>query len=459
MRIDQGTWHMRNRRTGRSRLGGWLGSIGMAMVAFASAPLFAEEPIDTGFLAKKLPEWVALYRDLHASPELSFREEKTAAKLAAILKTQGFDVATGVGKTGYVAWLKNGAGPTMMLRTDLDGLPVVEQTGREYASKVRTTDARGTEVGVMHACAHDMHMTCQIAAAEYLSQHRNEWSGTLVLVGQPAEEIGSGAKAMLADGMLARFPRPDIAVALHVDPEMETGTIGYKAGNIYASVDSVDIVIHGKGGHGAFPHTAIDPVVQAAHLILDLQSLVSRENNPLEPAVITVGSIHAGTKHNIIDSTCKLQLTVRAYAPEVRERLKEGIVRKAKAVALSAGAPEPTVEFSDDTPATINDTALVQRLVPVFQRSLGTEKVVEVQPVMGGEDFSQFGLAGIPIAMFRLGTQSPERIASHAEKGAQLPSLHSPFFYPEPEPTIATGARTLIAAGLDLMSSDKPYRD
>ena len=256
---------------------------------------------------------------------------------------------------------------------------------------------------------------------------------------------------MLADGLFVRFPRPDAAVALHVDPEMEAGTIGYRAGNMYASVDSVDIVIHGKGGHGAFPHNAIDPVVQAAHLIVDLQTLVSRENNPLEPAVITVGSIHAGTKHNIIDSACKLQLTVRAYSPEVRERLKQGIVRKAKAAALSAGAPEPSVEFSDDTPATINDALLVQQLLPAFQQTLGTSKVVAVQPVMGGEDFSQFGLAGVPIAMFRLGTQSSQRIQSFAEKEQSLPSLHSPFFYPDPEQTLETGARTLIASALEFM--------
>ena len=416
------------------------GSIGVAM-----------EPIRTEYVTKRNAAWVELYRELHASPELSFQETKTAEKLAAKLRTFGYEVVTGVGKTGYVAVLKNGPGATLMLRADLDGLPVVEQTGLDYASKARARDARGVDVGVMHACAHDMHMACQIAAAEYLAEHRDQWCGTLVLIGQPAEEIGGGAKAMLADGLFVRFPRPDAAVALHVDPEMEAGTVGYRAGNMYASVDSVDIVVQGKGGHGAFPQSAIDPVVQAAHLIVDLQTLVSRENNPLEPAVITVGSIHAGTKHNIIDSTCKLQLTVRAYSPAVRERLKEGIVRKAKAAALSAGAPEPKIEFSDDTPATINDTALVERLVPVFQQTLGEEKVIEVQPVMGGEDFSQFGLAGVPIAMFRLGTQSSERIKAFQQKEQSLPSLHSPFFYPDPAETLETGAKTLIAAALEVM--------
>lgn len=428
--------------------------IHLALWALAAHPMTtsdATEPIRNDYLAQRKAAWVTLYQELHASPELSFQETKTAEKLTARLKGFGYEVATGIGKTGYVAVLKNGSGPTLMLRADLDGLPVVEQTGLVYASKVRARDARGVEVGVMHACAHDMHMSCQIAAAQYLADHRDTWSGTLVVIGQPAEEIGGGAKAMLADGLFVRFPRPDAAVALHVDPEMEAGTIGYRVGNMYASVDSVDIVIQGKGGHGAFPHAAIDPVVQAAHLIVDLQSLVSRENNPLEPAVITVGSIHAGTKHNIIDSTCKLQLTVRAYSPEVRDRLKQGIVRKAKAAALSAAAPEPSVEFSDDTPATINDAGLVQQLVPAFQQTLGTSKVLEVKPVMGGEDFSQFGLAGVPIAMFRLGTQSRERILNSAKDEQALPSLHSPFFYPDPEKTLETGARTLIAAALELM--------
>jgi amidohydrolase len=410
------------------------------------------EPIRREYLAERSGAWVNLYFELHASPELSFQETNTAEKLASRLRNLGYEVATGVGKTGYVAVLRNGAGPTLMLRADLDGLPVVEQTGLEYASKVRARDARGVEVGVMHACAHDMHMACQIAAADYLSEHRDQWCGTLVLIGQPAEEIGGGAKAMLADGLFVRFPRPDAAIALHVDPEMEVGSVGYRVGNMYASVDSVDIVIQGKGGHGAFPHQAIDPVVQAAHLIVDLQTLVSRENSPLEPAVITVGSIHAGTKHNIIDSTCKLQLTVRAYSADVRERLKQGIVRKAKAAAISAGASEPKIEFSDDTPATINDGELVERLVPVFQEVLGRDRVLEVQPVMGGEDFSQYGLAGVPIAMFRLGTQSTDRIKRFRAEEQSLPSLHSPFFYPDPSQTLETGAKTLIAAALEVMS-------
>jgi hippurate hydrolase len=425
--------------------------LGVFILTSMSSSTRAQVPIEEDYLQNKLPSWVELYRELHAAPELSFKEDKTAAKLAKRLQALDFSVTTGIGKTGYVAVLKNGPGPVIMLRTDLDGLPVTEQSGVPYASKVRATDARGVEVGVMHACAHDIHMTCQIAAAEYLSTQRSQWQGTLVLFGQPAEEIGGGASAMIADGALVRFPRPDYAIALHVDSELPTGTIGFRAGPLMANVDSVDILVKGKGGHGAFPHNTIDPVVQAAHLILDLQSLISRENNPLDPAVITVGSIHAGTKHNIIDSVCKLQLTVRSYSPEVRQRLLDGIERKAKAAAISAGAEEPTIEFSDYTPATINDSGLVQRLVPAYRKLLGTEKVIDVPPVMGGEDFSQFGLAGIPIAMFRVGTQSPERIEEFAKEGKSLPSLHSPFFYPEPNETLRTGIKTLIATALELM--------
>jgi amidohydrolase len=430
----------------------WLrGSTALALVAFFSCGASADDAIDPEYIEQHLDNWVSLYRELHAAPELSFRENKTTAKLATRLQANEIAVTTGIGKTGYVGVIKNGSGPVLMLRTDLDGLPVTELSGLEYASRSRATDARGVEVGVMHACAHDIHMTCQVAAAEYLVTHREQWRGTLLLFGQPAEEIGGGASAMIADGALVRFPRPDFAVALHVDSEMPTGSVGFRAGNLMASVDSVDIVVHGKGGHGAFPQNAIDPVVQAAHLILDLQSLVSRENNPLDPAVITVGSIHAGTKHNIIDSNCKLQLTVRSYSPEVRQRLLDGIARKAKAAALSAGAAEPTIEFSDYTPATINDSALVQQLVPAYRKTFGTEKVIDVPPVMGGEDFSQFGLAGIPIAMFRIGTQSPDKIAAFAKEGKSLPSLHSPFFYPEPVETIRTGTKTLIATALELL--------
>ncbi|HEY0983555.1 amidohydrolase [Schlesneria sp.] len=396
-------------------------------------------------------ELLVLYRDFHSNPELSFREEQTARKLAAELKSLGCEVTTGVGQQGVVGLLKNGEGPTIMLRTDLDALPVTEATGLPFASPVKTKDAKGNDVGVMHACGHDVHITCQIGVARYLSSHQDQWRGTVMFVGQPAEEIGGGAEAMLKDGLFTRFPRPHSALALHVDPTLPTGKVGVKAGYILANVDSVDILVKGKGGHGAFPHTTIDPIVQAAHLIVDLQTLVSRESSPFEPAVVTVGSIQGGTKHNIIGNSCRLQLTVRSYSPEVREKLIEGIRRKAKAAAISAGAPEPTIELSDWTPATKNDADLVERVIPAFREALGEDNVVPVEPSMGGEDFSQYGLAGVPIFMFRLGSVTPERMNALRDAGKAPDSLHSPFYYPDAPETIKTGVTAMSAAVLELM--------
>ncbi len=399
----------------------------------------------------KIEELLEIYRDFHSHPELSFQEERTALKLADELRALGIEVTTGVGRRGVVGLLKNGDGPTIMLRTDLDALPVVEATGLPYASKVRAKDPKGNDVGVMHACGHDIHITTQIGVARYLAAHKELWQGTVMFVGQPAEEVGGGAESMLKDGLFTRFPRPKYALALHVSSGMPTGKVGFKAGYILANVDSVDIGIKGKGGHGAFPHTTIDPVVQAAHLIVDLQTLVSRENSPFEPAVITVGSIHGGTKHNIIGDVCRLQLTVRSYSPETRERLIEGIKRKAKAAAISFGAPEPTIELSDWTPATKNDADLVERVVPTFRRVLGDENVIPVEPSMGGEDFSQYGLAGVPIFMWRLGSVNPDRLTELTKDGKQPPSLHSPLFYPDAREALITGVTTMSAAVVDLL--------
>jgi amidohydrolase len=399
-------------------------------------------------------ELLSVYRDLHSNPELSVREERTAAKLAEELKKLGIEVTTGVGQTGVVGILKNGEGPTIMIRTDLDALPVVEATGLPFASKVVAKDPKGNDVGVMHACGHDIHITCQIGVARYLAAHKDAWHGTVMFVGQPAEEVGNGAQAMLKDGLFTRFPRPKYALALHVDATLATGQVGYRAGYILANVDSVDIVMKGKGGHGAFPHTTIDPIVQAAHLVVDLQSLVSRENSPFEPAVVTVGSIHGGTKHNIISDNCRLQLTVRSYGPEIRQKLLDGIKRKAKAAAASAGAPEPTIEFSDATPATRNDEALVERVVPVFRRVLGDANVVPSEPSMGGEDFSEYGLAGVPIFMFRLGSVNADRLAKMKEGGKMPPSLHSPVYFPDAQEAVETGVTTMSAALLDLLSGE-----
>ena len=314
--------------------------------------VYSDEDKLVTWSSRHVEELLDLYRDLHSNPELSFCEIRTAEILARELKAIGADVTTGVGRLGVVGLFQNGDGPVVMIRTDLDALPVVEATGLPFASTVKAKDPKGNEVGVMHACGHDVHITCQIGTARALAAHKDDWRGTVMFVGQPAEETVGGAEAMLKDGLFTRFPKPAYALALHVDSSLPTGQIGFKAGYLLANVDSVDIVMKGKGGHGAYPQTTIDPIVQAAHLVIDLQSLISRENNPFEPAVITVGSIHGGTKHNIIGDQCRLQLTVRSYTPDVREKLIEGIKRKAKAAAISAGAAEPTIEVSDSTPAT-----------------------------------------------------------------------------------------------------------
>ena len=397
----------------------------------------------------------AIYRDFHSHPELSFREERTSARLADELKKLGIETTTKVGKTGVVGILRNGPAPIVMIRTDLDALPVTEATGLPYASKVSVEDKSGSEVGVMHACGHDIHITCLIGTARYLATHKGDWHGTVIFIGQPAEEIGAGALEMLSDGLFTKFPRPDYALALHVDSHMQAGRVGYRAGYILANVDSVDITMRGKGGHGAYPHTTIDPIVQAAQLVVDLQTIVSRENSPFEPAVVTVGSIRGGSKHNIIPDTCRLQLTVRSYTERARKKLLDAIRRKANAVAAGAGAPEPEIEFSDATPATRNDERLVDRLVPVFSRALGPDNVVPVEQSMGGEDFSQYGLAGVPIFMFRLGSVDAARIEAAQKANKPLPSLHSAEYYPTPEPTIVTGVTAMSAAVLDLLPVKK----
>lgn len=425
----------------------------LALFMMLGSPCLADEN-PGAWVASHLGELVDTYRELHAHPELSFEEKETAARLAAVWKAAGLEVTTGFGGHGVVGIFKNGAGPTVMLRTDLDALPVTEQTGLVYASKVRTEDKDGNEVGVMHACGHDMHITCVIGVTQYLVANKDKWSGTLMVIGQPAEERGRGAVMMLEAGLFKRFPKPDFALAMHVDSTLAAGKIGYGANYLLANVDSVDITLKGRGGHGAYPHMTIDPIVMAAHLIVDLQTLVSRETKPTDPAVVTVGAIHGGTKHNVIGDTCHLQLTVRSFNSETREKLIAGIKRKASAAAASAGAPEPVVEVSNEsTPALKNDEKLVLRLVPVWQRCLGDDNVVVSQPSMGGEDFSQFGLAGVPICMFRVGAIEAKRLAGLTRGGMSPPSLHSPLFYPDAEETITTGVTAMSAAALELFTS------
>jgi amidohydrolase len=399
------------------------------------------------------PDLVAFYVDLHRNPELSLHEEKTAAKLAERLRRLGFEVTTGVGGTGVVGVLRNGAGPTVMLRTELDALPVEEKTGLPYASAVKARNDAGLEVPVMHACGHDVHMTVWVGTAARMVQARANWHGTLVLIAQPAEEVVKGAKAMLADGLFSRFPKPDYVVAVHDTPKLPAGKLGYTPGYILASSDSVDVTIHGKGGHGAAPQTTVDPVVIAARTVLAWQTIVSREKDPQEPAVVTVGSIHGGTKHNIIPDEVKLQLTVRTYSKEVRRHVLDAIARIARAEAAAAGAArEPTVAVVESTAATWNDPKLTARVAAALSRQLGAGNVVEAPREMASEDFSEYGLAGVPAVMVRLGAADPEALAKAAAAGVELPSLHSSLFAPDRDPTLRTGVAAETAMLLDLLA-------
>jgi hippurate hydrolase len=405
-------------------------------------------------IAAEFNDLEALYKDLHRNPELSLQEFRTSARLAKELAKLGFKVTAKFGATGVVGVLENGKGPTVLVRTDMDALPVTEQTGLAYASKVRVRDKNDNEVGVMHACGHDMHMTCAIGVARVMASMKDRWRGTLIIIGQPAEEIGTGARLMLAAGLFKKFPKPDYCLALHCDATRPHGTVGYTEGRAYANVDSVDIIVKGKGGHGASPHMTVDPIVLAARIVLDLQTLVSRETNPIDPAVVTVGSIHGGSKHNIIPSEVKLQLTVRSTKDKVRKHLLDGIKRIAEGCAKAANAPAPVVKVdeSEYTPALYNEPALTKRVVGVFKDALGAEKVAERPAVMGGEDFSRYGRkTGIPIFLFWLGTVAPEKVAEAAKEGAPLPSLHSPLYAPVPEPSLRTGVTAMSLAVLDLM--------
>lgn len=409
-------------------------------------------------IAADMPELMTLYRDLHANPELSFEEHETAAKLAQRMKALGFEVTERVGRTGVVSVMRNGAGPTVLLRADMDGLPVVEQTGLPFASRRLATPASGVETGVMHACAHDTHMTAFIGAAQLLSERKAEWQGTLVMVLQPAEEVGLGALAMLEDGLYTRFPKPNYAVAFHNAAQFPAGTIGYSPGYALANVDSVDITVKGVGGHGAYPHTAKDPIVLASAIVMKLQTLVSRESSPLDPAVVTVGSFHAGAKHNIIPDEAKLQLTVRSYSDESRKLLLDGIARIAQGEAIAAGLPNdrmPVVSVEDTyTPATFNDPDFTQEVMARFRQRFGEDRVMQVPSVMGGEDFGQFRRAApddVQSLIFWVGGV-PQDQWQRAQRGEiELPSLHSPFWAPDAEAVIATAAEGLTAAALDLM--------
>ncbi|MDP4575072.1 amidohydrolase [Qipengyuania sp. G39] len=430
----------------------------MAALAIAVASPAQADDLRTDLQAD-MPELMELYRDLHANPELSFEEHDTAAKLAQRMKALGFEVTEGVGRTGVVSVMRNGEGPTVMLRADMDGLPVVEQTGLPYASTVTATPASGVTTGVMHACGHDTHMAGFIGAAQLLAERKDEWQGTLVMILQPAEELGLGALAMIEDGLYTRFPKPDYALAFHdAAAPAPAGTIGYTPGFALANVDSVDITVKGIGGHGAYPHTTVDPVVLASAIVMKLQTVVSRNSSPLDPAVITVGSFHAGAKHNIISDEAKLQLTVRSYSDESRKLLLDGIRRVARGEAITAGLPEnlmPEIAVEETyTPSTFNDVDFSNDMAAAFKARFGEERVMEWPPVMGGEDFSQFRRAdpeNVDSMIFWISGTPQTMLDALEEEGTPLPSLHSPFWAPDAEKVIATGAEALASAALDLM--------
>lgn len=422
---------------------------------FIAMPAMADPLQDA--VANDLAYLRNLYVELHKAPELSFHEAKSAARMAQELKKAGFtEVTTGVGGHGVVGVLRNGEGPTLLIRADMDALPVKEQTGLPYASTVTVKDESGAEVPVMHACGHDIHMSAWVGAARRLAAMKDQWRGTLVMIAQPAEERGGGASAMLEDGLYKRFPKPTHAVALHVHASLAAGTVGVHAGYAMANVDSVDVTVRGIGGHGAYPHTTRDPVVLASHIVTALQTLVSRNNDPAEPAVVTVGSIHGGTKHNIIPDAVKLQLTVRSYSDEVRESLLSGIKRISEGQAQSFGLPKdlwPVVEVKNEyTPSTFNTEKLSNQLDGVFRSRFGDSRVTRTSPAMGGEDFSRYHRAdrSIESTLFWLGAVKRTTWEQAQASGKPLPSLHSPFFAPDPDPTLTTGVEAMTAAALSV---------
>jgi amidohydrolase len=416
----------------------------------------------------ELPSLLTIYKDIHTHPELSTQEQRTAALLAKELKGAGCEVTENVGKYenanqkcyGVVGVMKNSDGPVVLVRTDLDALPVQEETGLPYASKVMSKNEKGDDVHVMHACGHDAHVSILIGVARSLAKLKDQWHGTIVFIGQPAEELGTGARAMLRDGLYTRWPKPNYALGFHDKADLEIGHIGVTEGYMSANVDSVDVTVHGIGGHGAYVHRTKDPIVLAAEIINQWQTIASRETNPLDPIVVTVGSIHGGTKHNVIPDEVKMQLTVRTYKADVRERVLAAIERIAKGCATAAGLPPdkmPTVDVLRDhfAAAMYSNPELTKRLVAVWKKALGDQNVEMVDPTMGGEDFSEYSLVpehSIPAVNFHVGAVDPAKLAESKKPGAApLPTLHSSKFAPVPEPTIRTGVVAMTAAVLDLM--------
>lgn len=422
----------------------------LSLALIISSSLWSEENLSM----------MELYKDLHSNPELSYKEEKTSKKLALLLRELGYEVTEGIGGYGVVAHLKNGIGKTILIRADMDALPVEEKTGASYASKVKSINQVGQEVFTMHACGHDIHMTVLMGTANYMVKNKEKWQGDLILVLQPAEEVSGGARNMIKDGLFKKWPRPDYNLALHVSADIQAGKIGYLPGWAMANVDSVDIIIKGIGGHGAYPHKTKDPIVLTAQIINSLQTIISREIGPIEPAVLTVGSIHGGTKHNIIPNEVRLQLTLRSYTDEVRSKTISSIKRLTRGLAISAGIPPdlyPEVILKDEyTPAVFNNPDLVQKLESSFKKSIGSENIFKTSPVMGGEDFGMFGRDEpiIPTAIFWLGAVNKDVFEESKKENIPLPSLHSDLFLPDAEPTINTGITAMSQAAIDLFREE-----
>jgi len=399
------------------------------------------------------PDLQALYQDLHRNPELAFQETETAAKLATRLKATGYDVTTGVGRTGIVALLRNGEGPTVMLRTELDALPVAEKTGAPFASTVVTKNLAGATVPVMHACGHDLHMTAVIGTAKWMAEHRQQWHGTLMLVGQPAEETIGGADAMLKDGLFTRFPKPDYVIGLHDDDTMPAGTIGFHPGPFRAMSISPTVTLYGRGGHGAMPYDTIDPVVMAARTVMALQTIVSRENNPMDPVVLTIGSIHGGTQGNVIPDEVKLELNIRTYTDDVQKRVLAAVARIVNAEAAAAGAPrEPSISMPGSAHVVVNDPALTRRVAAALQKALGMEQVVQMPAKMTSEDFAEYGRAGVPAVLLHIGAVNPAKLAESRRTGIPVPAPHSPEWLPDLEPTLKGAIRGETVVLLDLFN-------
>lgn len=444
----------------KTRLTCWLAAAVILLVSGAAA--IAQDDLDQR-IDKNINDWVGTYKHLHEHPELSTEEKETSALVAGQLKKLGFEVTDHFGKYdsgtaayGVVAVLKNGAGPTVYVRTDMDALPVTENTGLAYASKVREKRPNG-EVGVMHACGHDLHMTVFLGTAKMMEETKDNWSGTLVMIGQPAEEGMGGAAAMLRTGLFTKFPKPDYVLALHDSSALPAGKVAWHAGTLLAGADSLDITIRGFGGHGAAPYVTKDPIVVASELVMALQTVVSRESDPLVPAVVTVGSFHAGTRYNIIPDEAHLQLTVRTMTPAQREKVLAAIKRITNGIAEAAGIPAeraPIIEIAkDNVPATINDPALTQRVAAALEKSVGKENVWPGQPIMASEDFSLYALEDPkpPTTMFWLGATDPAKWKEAQEKGTRLPGPHSSEFAPLPEPAIRTGVKAMTGAATELL--------